>query len=144
MWEPRRLTTLWASTACYRGSFTVYLFTKLVSSQTDKLMHPIPFHFHPTFFLWDRYASVCILFNYRTIWPIFSKFSANVVSLEVTQTFKFLTACITFLSVFCLCVAWCVSFEHGSYQLVFCEFLFPATDRLESTERYMEFAVYCC
>jgi hypothetical protein len=21
MWEPRRLTTLWASTACYRGSF---------------------------------------------------------------------------------------------------------------------------
>jgi hypothetical protein len=29
MWEPRRLTTLWASTACYRNhftfSFTVYL-----------------------------------------------------------------------------------------------------------------------
>jgi hypothetical protein len=22
MWEPRRLTTLWASTACYRNSFT--------------------------------------------------------------------------------------------------------------------------
>jgi hypothetical protein len=22
MWEPRRLTTLWASTACYRDSFT--------------------------------------------------------------------------------------------------------------------------
>jgi hypothetical protein len=22
MWEPRRLTTLWASTACYRHSFT--------------------------------------------------------------------------------------------------------------------------
>jgi hypothetical protein len=22
MWEPRRLTTIWASTACYRGSFT--------------------------------------------------------------------------------------------------------------------------
>jgi hypothetical protein len=21
MWEPRRLTTLWASTACYKGSF---------------------------------------------------------------------------------------------------------------------------
>jgi hypothetical protein len=24
MWEPRRLTTLWASTACYRGSFTSF------------------------------------------------------------------------------------------------------------------------
>jgi hypothetical protein len=22
LWEPRHLTTLWASTACYRGSFT--------------------------------------------------------------------------------------------------------------------------
>jgi hypothetical protein len=25
MWEPRRLTTLWASTACYRDKFTFYL-----------------------------------------------------------------------------------------------------------------------
>jgi hypothetical protein len=25
MWEPQRLTTLWASTACYRGSFTFCL-----------------------------------------------------------------------------------------------------------------------
>jgi hypothetical protein len=25
MWEPRRLTTLWASTACYRDSFTLPL-----------------------------------------------------------------------------------------------------------------------
>jgi hypothetical protein len=24
MWEPRRLTTLWASTACYRGSFPFF------------------------------------------------------------------------------------------------------------------------
>jgi hypothetical protein len=24
MWEPRRLTTLWASTACYRDSFTFH------------------------------------------------------------------------------------------------------------------------
>jgi hypothetical protein len=27
MWGPRRLTTLWASTACYRGSFTYFFFT---------------------------------------------------------------------------------------------------------------------
>jgi hypothetical protein len=25
MWQPRRLTTLWAFTACYRNSFTFYL-----------------------------------------------------------------------------------------------------------------------
>jgi hypothetical protein len=25
MWEPRRLTTLWTSTACYRDSFTFFL-----------------------------------------------------------------------------------------------------------------------
>jgi hypothetical protein len=27
MWEPRRLITLWACTACYRDGFTVYLTT---------------------------------------------------------------------------------------------------------------------
>jgi hypothetical protein len=27
MWEPRHLTTLWASTACYRDSFTFYYLT---------------------------------------------------------------------------------------------------------------------
>jgi hypothetical protein len=27
MWEPRRLTTLWAFTACYRNSFTLFFFT---------------------------------------------------------------------------------------------------------------------
>jgi hypothetical protein len=26
MWEPRRLTTLWASTVCYKASFTVSYF----------------------------------------------------------------------------------------------------------------------
>jgi hypothetical protein len=25
MWEPRRLTTLWAPTACYRNSFLFYI-----------------------------------------------------------------------------------------------------------------------
>jgi hypothetical protein len=25
MWEPRRLTTLWVSTACYRDKFTFYV-----------------------------------------------------------------------------------------------------------------------
>jgi hypothetical protein len=26
MWEPRRLTTIWNSTACYRDSFTFYVY----------------------------------------------------------------------------------------------------------------------
>jgi hypothetical protein len=34
MWEPRRLTTLWASTACYRDSFTFYIY---VYVQVDHL-----------------------------------------------------------------------------------------------------------
>jgi hypothetical protein len=29
-WEPRRLTTLWASTACYRDSFTLYLYASFI------------------------------------------------------------------------------------------------------------------
>jgi hypothetical protein len=31
MWEPRRVTTLWASTACYRVSFTFYLYSILMN-----------------------------------------------------------------------------------------------------------------
>jgi hypothetical protein len=31
MWEPRCLTTLWAFTACYRGSFTFVPFTNWIS-----------------------------------------------------------------------------------------------------------------
>jgi hypothetical protein len=30
MWEPRRLTTLWDSTACYRDSFTFIFFIIVV------------------------------------------------------------------------------------------------------------------
>jgi hypothetical protein len=32
MWEPRRLTTLWASTACYRDSFTFFFYIFYVHS----------------------------------------------------------------------------------------------------------------
>jgi hypothetical protein len=36
MWEPRRLTTLWAFTACYRDSFTLFLpFSNMCSTQAD-------------------------------------------------------------------------------------------------------------
>jgi hypothetical protein len=34
MWEPRRLTILWAFMACYRDSFTIYLpFTRQVEDR---------------------------------------------------------------------------------------------------------------
>jgi hypothetical protein len=32
MWEPQRLTTLWASMACYRDSFTFFLFVAAQAS----------------------------------------------------------------------------------------------------------------
>jgi hypothetical protein len=43
MWQPRRLTTLWAFTACYRDSFTFYLFTCLKMLHTSN--HSIVFTF---------------------------------------------------------------------------------------------------
>jgi hypothetical protein len=36
MWEPRRLTTLWVSTACYRDSF---IFLPLCNLVNDKINH---------------------------------------------------------------------------------------------------------
>jgi hypothetical protein len=36
MWEPQRLTTLWASTACYRDSFTYNKHKSSLPSQTSK------------------------------------------------------------------------------------------------------------
>jgi hypothetical protein len=45
MWEPRRLTTVWASMACYRDSFTFYLYLKTFKPRevTRKHMkgHPV-------------------------------------------------------------------------------------------------------
>jgi hypothetical protein len=34
MWEPRRPTTLWASTACYRDSFTFFTFILMLFDKT--------------------------------------------------------------------------------------------------------------
>jgi hypothetical protein len=35
MWEPRRLTTLWASAACYRDSFTFYFLSLLEDTHLE-------------------------------------------------------------------------------------------------------------
>jgi hypothetical protein len=43
MWKPRRLTTLWAFTACYRDSFTFYLFTHLEHRSSVKSLVSLQF-----------------------------------------------------------------------------------------------------
>jgi hypothetical protein len=41
MWEPRRLTTLWASTACYRDSLTItYMRFEVLKAVTVKIVTP--------------------------------------------------------------------------------------------------------
>jgi hypothetical protein len=40
MWETRRLTALWASTACYRGSFTFLLGYGRIRPYYDKRIYP--------------------------------------------------------------------------------------------------------
>jgi hypothetical protein len=35
MWEPQRLTTLWASTACYKDSFLAFTFLATEDIQLD-------------------------------------------------------------------------------------------------------------
>jgi hypothetical protein len=42
MWEPQRLTTLWASTACYTDSFT--FFFAILNPSKARLEH----HIHPS------------------------------------------------------------------------------------------------
>jgi hypothetical protein len=42
MWEPRRLTTVWVSAACYRNSFTFFTFTWL---KRQDFIKPIYFTF---------------------------------------------------------------------------------------------------
>jgi hypothetical protein len=39
LWEPRRLTTLWAFTACYRDSFTIFIFKLKIKLATKGRHH---------------------------------------------------------------------------------------------------------
>jgi hypothetical protein len=53
IWEPRRLTTLWAFTACYKDNFTFYLFSSRDMPQYYlKLSRTLPFTFF-TILLFD-------------------------------------------------------------------------------------------
>jgi hypothetical protein len=47
MWDPRRLTTLWASTACYRDSFTIY------NGNTARSRYPKPRFFGKKKCIWN-------------------------------------------------------------------------------------------
>jgi hypothetical protein len=43
MWEPRRLTTLWASKACYRNSFIFYLIIIIIIIKNSIIVTHGPF-----------------------------------------------------------------------------------------------------
>jgi hypothetical protein len=44
MWEPRRLTTLWAFTACYRDSFTFFALSSNISLSLPSRVSPSSFY----------------------------------------------------------------------------------------------------
>jgi hypothetical protein len=47
MWDPQRLTTLWASMPCYRDSFIFYLFSnELYKCAINPVMNPKPIYSH--------------------------------------------------------------------------------------------------
>jgi hypothetical protein len=41
MWEPQHLTTLWASTACYRDTFTFFLKVGLCDLHPVCVVYPV-------------------------------------------------------------------------------------------------------
>jgi hypothetical protein len=69
MWEPRRLTALWAFTACYRESFTFFnlisvIFVPFISFILSSFLHLKLPCCHP-FVLRVKVAAVCIVMLYR-------------------------------------------------------------------------------
>jgi hypothetical protein len=79
MWEPRRLTALWASTACYRGSFTFFTTWSIVCllavqklsriSLVIARVHSLSwrrFHFHKhnsCFYETLKFSCICVIWN---------------------------------------------------------------------------------
>jgi hypothetical protein len=68
MWEPRRLTALWASTACYRDSFTFLPFGLHTEIVVKSLTKEIFFMSH-TYGLDDRGVGVRVLVGSRIFSP---------------------------------------------------------------------------
>jgi hypothetical protein len=70
MWEPRRLTTLWASTACYRDSFTFYLISNkwfFLSRRICPVSSNFADSFPSIFHSGSRGSSVGIATGYRLV-----------------------------------------------------------------------------
>jgi hypothetical protein len=59
MWEPRRLTTLWASTARYRDSFTDCLYKRQCDTRWESNLKALSFVTHISF----RMLTSCPLFR---------------------------------------------------------------------------------
>jgi hypothetical protein len=84
MRQSRRLTTLWAFTACYRDSFTLFFYTfilrgynklsakasNFIFSQTPKLIHYVMLRsllLTSTAFVWNVFRQCRCLFNIRNL-----------------------------------------------------------------------------
>jgi hypothetical protein len=72
MWEPRPLTNLWTSTACYRDRFAFYMFN---ISFTYSIM--------PLFCI--RYEKLSIQSHIISIWILLQSFSHPCLNLSSTQ-----------------------------------------------------------
>jgi hypothetical protein len=72
MWKPRRLTTIWAFTACYRGSFTftfsLYIQPSFIADSSTKL-----FVDYVQNHLWITYRIIFLTFI-KLYWLIFKLF----------------------------------------------------------------------
>jgi hypothetical protein len=100
MWEPRRLTTLWAFTACYRESFTITLVYMLIThlinpwlQSASELYRPsdrrLPAKLVPT--LADRGCRVVSARNPTQ--SLLSGFQTGITHLEKGKKTDFRTLC---------------------------------------------------
>jgi hypothetical protein len=79
MWEPRRLTTLWALTACYRDSFTfIYLLPIVIILSSTEGRHSLLLDLYKLF-EWDfsgfppSYRNITFIFNFSGFPPSYRK-----------------------------------------------------------------------
>jgi hypothetical protein len=68
MWEPRRLTTLWASTACYRDSFTFLLLQVILNRPSVQINYFIGICV--IFLKSQRYMREDLRFSQQWLWRV--------------------------------------------------------------------------
>jgi hypothetical protein len=80
MWEPRRLTSLWAFTACYRDSFTFTVTYKKVKIRIYKtIILPVVLYGCETWFLTLREERRLRVFENRVLRRIFGEKRDEVI-----------------------------------------------------------------